>query len=167
MLRGLSLGGTEYPFYSLDSTNIARNHHRSYNDPFEMMKRIDAKQNPGKWNAMDNDAIELRKIDDEARQKWLAELNEHYSTNPNTGLMIMPRPKASVNKAKAAAAASQSNALLNALEFVGVVPTRSLQPRIGARLACRQDWPSRAMAFVSAGHPIAEELTTCSHNMSG
>lgn len=55
MLRGLAFGGGEYPFYSADSTNVARNHNgaKSRNLPpvdiRAMVDRIDAKQTPALW----------------------------------------------------------------------------------------------------------------------
>lgn len=55
MLRGLAFGGGEYPFYSADSTNIARNHAgaasvgRTRQDVRAMADRIDALQTPALW----------------------------------------------------------------------------------------------------------------------
>ena len=55
MLRGLAFGGDEYPFYSADSTNIARNHAgaasvgRARRDVRAMADEIDAKQTPALW----------------------------------------------------------------------------------------------------------------------
>lgn len=53
MLRGLAFGGGPYPFYSADSTNIARNHAGSANRPAQDVKRmvdaIDARQTPALW----------------------------------------------------------------------------------------------------------------------
>lgn len=50
MLRGMALAGSEYPFASVDSTDIARNHNRPTNrDPLEMALRWDAIQNPARW----------------------------------------------------------------------------------------------------------------------
>jgi hypothetical protein len=49
MLRGMSLSGGEFPFASVDSTDVARNHNRAYNDAVRMVRRWDAKQSPGRW----------------------------------------------------------------------------------------------------------------------
>jgi hypothetical protein len=51
MLRGMDLGGSAYPFSSLDSTNIARNHARNscYRDARLMAIQIDGRQCPGRW----------------------------------------------------------------------------------------------------------------------
>lgn len=48
MLRGMSLAGTGYPFASVDSTDIARNHCRK-NNALAMADRWDAWQNPARW----------------------------------------------------------------------------------------------------------------------
>lgn len=49
MLRGMSLAGSQYPFASFDSTDIARNHNRPQNTPARMAARWDAMQNPACW----------------------------------------------------------------------------------------------------------------------
>lgn len=49
MLRGMSLAGSEYPFASVDSTDVARNHNRNGNDALEMALRWDGKQCPARW----------------------------------------------------------------------------------------------------------------------
>lgn len=51
MLRGMDLGGGPYPFASLDSTNVARNHVRNARrrDARAMASAIDARQCPGHW----------------------------------------------------------------------------------------------------------------------
>jgi hypothetical protein len=49
MLRGMALSGSEYPFASVDSTDVARNHNRPQNTPVGMARRWDAIQNPGRW----------------------------------------------------------------------------------------------------------------------
>jgi hypothetical protein len=49
MLRGMSLSGSEYPFASVDSTDVARNHNRPQNDALEMALRWDGMQNPARW----------------------------------------------------------------------------------------------------------------------
>lgn len=53
MLRGMSLSGSEYPFASVDSTDVARNHNRPQNTPEQMAHRWDAKQNPATWQIRD------------------------------------------------------------------------------------------------------------------
>lgn len=50
MLRGMSLAGSDYPFASVDSSDIGRNHNREQNNPKEMAMRWDAVQCPGRWN---------------------------------------------------------------------------------------------------------------------
>jgi hypothetical protein len=50
MLRGMSLSSSEYPFASVDSTDIARNHARPRNDALEMALRWDARQCPSRWS---------------------------------------------------------------------------------------------------------------------
>jgi hypothetical protein len=49
MLRGMALSGRQYPFASVDSTDIARNHNRKQNCPKRMAERWDAMQTPGEW----------------------------------------------------------------------------------------------------------------------
>lgn len=53
MLRGLSLAGGPYPFASVDSTNIARNHKGSWRQeselPHAMAQRLDVIQCPAVW----------------------------------------------------------------------------------------------------------------------
>lgn len=49
MLRGMQLSGGAYPFASVDSTDIAQNHHRQQNTPRSMADRWDALQCPGRW----------------------------------------------------------------------------------------------------------------------
>jgi hypothetical protein len=49
MLRGMRLSGKEYPFASVDSTDVAQNHNRLQNTPRSMADRWDAIQCPGKW----------------------------------------------------------------------------------------------------------------------
>jgi hypothetical protein len=49
MLRGMSLSGSEYPFASVDSTDIGRNHNRPHNNAAAMAQRWDALQNPARW----------------------------------------------------------------------------------------------------------------------
>lgn len=49
MLRGMSLAGDEFPFASVDSTDIGRNHNREHNNARQMADRWDAMQCPGTW----------------------------------------------------------------------------------------------------------------------
>jgi hypothetical protein len=49
MLRGMQLSGLRWPFASVDSTDIARNHNRKQNTPRAMADRWDAMQTPGLW----------------------------------------------------------------------------------------------------------------------
>lgn len=49
MLRGMRTVGNRWPFASVDSTDIARNHSRAHNSPVEMANRWDAIQCPGVW----------------------------------------------------------------------------------------------------------------------
>jgi hypothetical protein len=51
MLRGMSLAGGQFPFASLDSTDVARNHNRPQNTAREMADRWDAQQCPAGWQA--------------------------------------------------------------------------------------------------------------------
>lgn len=53
MLRGMSLVGSHYPFASVDSTDIARNHNRPQNTAKAMAERWDAIQNPARWEPVD------------------------------------------------------------------------------------------------------------------
>lgn len=49
MLRGMQVAGERWPFASVDSTDIARNHNRPQNSPRAMADRWDAVQCPMKW----------------------------------------------------------------------------------------------------------------------
>ena len=49
MLRGMACSGLEYPFASVDSTDIAQNHHLPHNAPRKMAERWDALQCPARW----------------------------------------------------------------------------------------------------------------------
>ena len=49
MLRGMNLSGREWPFASVDSTDIGQNHKRPQNSPRKMADRWDAMQNPPRW----------------------------------------------------------------------------------------------------------------------
>ncbi len=49
MLRGMSLSGDIYPFASVDSSDIARNHNRDRNTARVMADRWDGVQCPARW----------------------------------------------------------------------------------------------------------------------
>lgn len=49
MLRGMALAGSHYPFASLDSTDVARNHNRPQNTAAAMAARWDAQQCAARW----------------------------------------------------------------------------------------------------------------------
>jgi hypothetical protein len=50
MLRGMQLSGMQWPFASVDSTDIAQNHHLSHRSPRRMADRWDAMQTAGRWH---------------------------------------------------------------------------------------------------------------------
>lgn len=50
MLRGMNFGGSHYPFASVDSTDIARNHNRPHNSAASMATMWDAQQCPARWS---------------------------------------------------------------------------------------------------------------------
>jgi hypothetical protein len=58
MLRGMSLAGSKYPFASLDSTDIGRNHNRPQNSVIKLAERWDSVQCPGHWTR-EPEALEL------------------------------------------------------------------------------------------------------------
>ncbi len=49
MLRGMALSGSIYPFASVDSTDVARNHKRPHNNAKTMAERWDALQCRQRW----------------------------------------------------------------------------------------------------------------------
>lgn len=49
MLRGMQCSGREWPFASVDSTDVAQNHNRPHNSARAMADRWDALQCPGRW----------------------------------------------------------------------------------------------------------------------
>jgi hypothetical protein len=49
MLRGMQLSGRQWPFYSVDSTDIAQNHHLPHRSARSMADRWDGMQCPGSW----------------------------------------------------------------------------------------------------------------------
>jgi hypothetical protein len=54
MLRGMAMVEAGYPFASVDSTDIARNHNRPSNpDPLAMALRWDGRQAPARWSHLE------------------------------------------------------------------------------------------------------------------
>lgn len=53
MLRGMSMCGDIYPFASVDSTDVARNHNRPQNTARAMIERWDAIQCPRLWQRVE------------------------------------------------------------------------------------------------------------------
>ena len=49
MLRGMALAGSQYPFASADSTNVAQNHHRPENTAESLARYLDSRQCPARW----------------------------------------------------------------------------------------------------------------------
>jgi hypothetical protein len=49
LLRGMQMAGSHYPFASLDSTDVARNHNRPQNNAAAMAAKWDAQQCPARW----------------------------------------------------------------------------------------------------------------------
>lgn len=62
MLRGMKLSGSHYPFASVDSTDVAKNHNRPRNLPDRMVARWDSLQCPARWNRV---GTQERLFDDE------------------------------------------------------------------------------------------------------
>lgn len=58
MLRGMQCAGLEWPFASVDSSDIAQNHHRPQNTPRGMADRWDAMQCAASWSPS-HDQMEL------------------------------------------------------------------------------------------------------------
>ncbi len=52
MLRGMSLSGSIYPFASVDSTDVARNHEQVDGRALAMATRWNGIQNPARWEPM-------------------------------------------------------------------------------------------------------------------
>ena len=50
MLRGMQLSGRRWPFASLDSSDVAQNHHRAENTAAAMVARWDAMQCAARWH---------------------------------------------------------------------------------------------------------------------
>lgn len=59
MLRGMSLSGSDYPFASVDSTDIAQNHHLPHKTARGMADRWDGVQCPARWVRIDQLEMEV------------------------------------------------------------------------------------------------------------
>ena len=59
MLRGMQCSGLRWPFASVDSTDVAQNHHRPHNGARAMANRWNAKQCPGRWTPRNREQMEL------------------------------------------------------------------------------------------------------------
>jgi hypothetical protein len=59
MLRGMSVADAGYPFASVDSTDVARNHSRPGRSPSEMAARWNARQAPRRWAGHVQQAMQL------------------------------------------------------------------------------------------------------------
>jgi hypothetical protein len=59
MLRGMQCSGKRWPFYSVDSTDIAQNHHLPQHTPRKMADRWDVSQCPGRWEVRAREQLEL------------------------------------------------------------------------------------------------------------
>lgn len=59
MLRGMSLAGSHYPFASLDSTDVARNHHLPQHTALKIADRWDGIQCPARWQRVDQLELEI------------------------------------------------------------------------------------------------------------
>jgi hypothetical protein len=57
MLRGMALSTDRYPFASLDSTDVARNHNRPQNTAASLAARWDSFQCPARWERVDQLAL--------------------------------------------------------------------------------------------------------------
>lgn len=59
MLRGMQLALREWPFASLDSTDVAQNHHRAHNTAARMCDRWEAANCPATWTVRENQRSDL------------------------------------------------------------------------------------------------------------
>lgn len=81
MLRGMALAGSEYPFASLDSTDVARNHARPSNpDALAMALRWDARQCPSRWAFHEQQTLALAGNESPASAKPIASPQPQPST---------------------------------------------------------------------------------------
>jgi hypothetical protein len=53
MLRGMACVGERWPFASVDSTDVARNHNRNQNTPLKLAQRWDRVQCSAKWHIVE------------------------------------------------------------------------------------------------------------------
>jgi hypothetical protein len=60
MLRGMQLSGRRWPFASVDSTDVAQNHHLPHQTPQKMADRWDRVQCPPKYQPVAFEQLELR-----------------------------------------------------------------------------------------------------------
>ena len=65
MLRGMQASRWDYPFASVDSTDVARNHNREQNTPIEMCDRWDQIQPPPIWNCREELNLSGISLEDE------------------------------------------------------------------------------------------------------
>lgn len=62
MLRGMSLSGSQYPFASVDSTDIARNHSQRAWTVEGRARYWDSQNNPGRWRKTEETQLELEEV---------------------------------------------------------------------------------------------------------
>jgi hypothetical protein len=62
MLRGMSLSESEYPFASVDSTDIARNHNRPQHTVRKLADRWDGRQCPSRWRVRIFDQLSMMEV---------------------------------------------------------------------------------------------------------
>ena len=63
MLRGMALSDSQYPFASVDSTDVARNHNRPHNNALQMALRWDGRQCPAHWTYRNQLEIALQGVE--------------------------------------------------------------------------------------------------------
>ena len=59
MLRGMQCSGMRWPFASVDSTDVAQNHHLLHKSPRQIADRCDKMQCPGRWVPRNAEQMEL------------------------------------------------------------------------------------------------------------
>ena len=59
MLRGMQCSGLRWPFYSVDSSDVAQNHNRPQNTARAMADRWDSKQCPARWVIRAREQLEI------------------------------------------------------------------------------------------------------------
>lgn len=57
MLRGMQLSIYEWPFASMDSTDVAQNHNRAWNDAVTMAQRWNAANPPSRWTMREPEPV--------------------------------------------------------------------------------------------------------------